>query len=161
MTFRYSDEEIDKICSLSVEEIEQCTVPLLKKIAVDSGINNAYKMKKDELCKSIKASSSIKSSEKLLIKCDKAIEKVEKIYDPSIHDESAKETIQELRKWFNDKTQKINTIKLSDQPSLFDLTSQYAEINTQCNNLTEGVKNLLKNSRKMRRKVIKNKKPYC
>jgi hypothetical protein len=164
MVFRYSDEEIDKICSLTVKELDQCSVNLLSKIAIDSGIVGASSMRKEQLCKSIKTVSSLHNSEKLLKKCDTSISKVEKLYDPNFHDQTTKETIDELRRWYSDKTRKIQEIKSSERPSVFDLTSQYAEINTQCSNLTSGVKALMENNKrnqKILKEKIKRQKRQC
>jgi hypothetical protein len=132
----YSESEIDQLCSNSVDGLELVTLRTLRKVARDAGIKGTWFQKKDELCGSIKKTISLKNSEKLLRICDSSIKLLEKSYNPKVHGGDTGETIQQLRKWYSDKMGAIKEIKASRNPSIFDLSSRYSEINSQCKGLT-------------------------
>lgn len=150
-TFRYTLEELDQLCSLTVNDIQSCAVSLLQRMASDFGISGAWKMKKDQLCSTVKQAVSLRNSEQLLKKCDASIKLVETAYDPKVHGSDIGKTINQLRQWYNTKYQKITDMKKDKNSSIFSLSSEFAEINTQCKNLTFAVGDEM---------MTKNKKPF-
>lgn len=139
----YNAEDIDKLCSLNFSEIKRCSVHLLRKVATEMEIPNRSSYRtKGELCDVIKETISVRNSEKLLDKCYNSIKLIERGYKTGAYsDKEIDSTIEQLKDWYDKKLEKIKTLKSKQftsehRKTIFDLTSEYAEVNTQCKNLT-------------------------
>lgn len=82
---KYTENEIDQICSLTISRLQECTLGVLRKIAKDVDIEGYSTMSKEELCRNIKMHISLAASEKLLGKCEQQIQALELLYDPMLH----------------------------------------------------------------------------
>lgn len=134
------EQDIDEICSIKTPHLKECTSALLHRLAKELEIEGHTTMDKDQLCKRIRQTISLANSEKLISRCEKLISGLELLYDPTLHGKDIGMTIQQLRNWYVNNLERIRQLKQDKSgQSVMALSEIYANINSQCRNLVDGV----------------------
>jgi hypothetical protein len=134
------EQDIDEICSIKTSHLQECTTALLHRLAKELEIEGHTTMDKEQLCKRIRQTISLANSEKLIHRCDKLISGLELLYDPVLHGKDIGFTIQQLRTWYNNNLARIRQLKGDrSRQSVMALSEIYANINSQCRNLVDGI----------------------